>query len=233
MALSLLTISSCTEPKPSKSVEIFTVFDVTASAQNNQSFDLDTDKIIRLFGLDEDPKISATYLQSLITDVSQNFQFSAKLSPINPSKYNKYKRLGKIKKFSAKIKEALSRLENTEFERNSSNIFLSLSKIINQVAKSGADEQIIIIQSDMLNHSPLFSAYNSRQMRKLKNNPEMLVEILEKGAPIIESLNMHIYIINQPLDATSDRAFQLISNIYKDYLISKGCTVDIVANLNI
>jgi hypothetical protein len=70
-------------------------------------------------------------------------------------------------------------------------------------------------------------------MIKIENKPQSLEQVLDKETPIFSRLdNMTIYIINQP-KSNSDKDFYIISNIYKNWLESKGAKVEIMANLNI
>jgi len=225
-------VVSCTPSEPPTSSEIYLVVDVTASAENkNHPLNLTAEKLTHLFELDTKPKSGVKYSQSIISEVHLNQEFSDELEPVNPAKYNKYKRLPKIKKFVGKVENAVKELENSEYDRESSNIFIALSNIINKVAKNDADRQLVIIQSDMLDNSFMFSAYDKGQMKKVAESPTYLTELLEQHSPITQSLQkMRVIIVNQP-NAKTDYAFRLISERYKAYLQSKGATVEIVANL--
>lgn len=228
----LLIFSACSTPKTPTTNEVYVLVDVTASADNkNHSLNLDKQKIMQLCGLNKDPMSAVKYSHSLITEVHLNQEFRENLKPANPSDYNKYKRLAKIKKFVTKIESAVTKLENSEYDRASSNIFIAIANTINKVIKNDADKQLVIIQSDMLDNSYLFSAYDSGQMARLKKSPKFLIDILGKETPITENLDkMKIIIVHQP-NAQTDYSFRLIANIYKKYLQDKGASVQIVGNL--
>jgi hypothetical protein len=223
---------SCTPSKPATSNEAYLVIDVTASAENkNHPLNLTTDKIIQLFELDTKPMASVKYSQSIISDVHLNQVFTTELASANSANFNKYRRKNTIKKFVTKVANAIDELENSAYDRQSSNIFIPLANLINSVAKNDGDNQLVIIQSDMLNNSREFSSYNKKHLQQLEKSPEFLTEILEKYAPVTMSLGkMKIIIVYQP-NAKTDYIFRLISEQYKAYLESKGATVEIAANL--
>lgn len=223
---------SCTPSEPPKSNEIYLVVDVTASAENkNHSLNLNAEKITQLFELDTKPKASVKYSQSIISEVHLNQEFSVELESANPANFNKYKRRSKTNKFVEKVVGAVKKLENVEYDRKSSNIFIALSNIINKVSINDSDNQLVIINSDMLDNSFIFSAYDKGQIKKLGNSTNYLSELLEQHAPITMSLHkMKVMIVYQP-NSQTDFAFRLLSERYKAYLKSKGATVEIVANL--
>ncbi|MFC2110418.1 hypothetical protein ACFLSU_07610 [Bacteroidota bacterium] len=230
----LLSTACNSEPKTTNSVAFYYLKDVTFSAGNeNHSIDLNTEKLTRLFGLDLDPMASAEYYQSLITEVHLNQTSSAKLASANPDNYNKFKRQNKIKKFLEKINEAIQEYKHVEYGRSHSSIFVPVAHTINKLAKTKANEQILVIQSDLFENTFILSKYDKSQMDKIESQPQSLEEILDKETPIHGRLDMMtIYIINQPQSDT-DKDFYIISNIYKNWLESKGAKVEIMANLNI
>lgn len=223
---------SCAPNEPITSSEVYLLVDVTASAENkNHPLNLTTEKITRLFELDTKPKSGVKYSQSIISEVHLNQEFSDDLEPANPKKFNPYRRKAKVKKFVTKVESAIKNLENSNYDRESSNIFIALANTMNKVAGNDADNQLVIIQSDMLDNSFLFSAYDKQQMKNLEKSPEFLTQILEQHSPVTMSLQkMKVVIVYQP-NAQTDYAFRLISERYKAYLESKGATVKIVANL--
>jgi hypothetical protein len=240
--LIILFISSCifflsaceSKVTPSKSVAFFLLKDVTFSADNeNHSLDLSSEKLTRLYGLDSDLLVSAEYYQSLITEVHINKEFSASLPPANLDNFNKFKRKNKVKKFLSNIDIAIQDLQNVEFGRPKSSIFVPVAKTINKLAQTKANRQILVIQSDLFENTFILSKYDKSQMIKIENKPQSLEQVLDKETPIFSRLdNMGIYIINQPKSNT-DKDFYIISSIYKNWLESKGATVEIMANLNI
>jgi len=130
------------------------------------------------------------------------------------------------------INEGIAQLKNVAFDRPTSNLFININATINEVAKNNADKQRVVISSDLLDNSPLFSAYSKNQMRELKKSPDFLINILEQHAPITQSLDkMDVIIVYQP-NSRTDESFRLISSVFKNYLISKGANaVQIQANL--
>lgn len=234
-AFCLLLIVACNSKDiPSKSVAFYFLKDVTASAGNeNHSLDLNSDKLTRLFGLDSDPLVQAEYFQSLITEVHLNKEYSAILPPADLDNFNKFKRKNAIKKFLSKIDIANQDLQNAKFGRPQSSIFLPVAKTINKLAKTKANKQILVVQTDLFENTFILSKYDKSQMNKIENKPQSLEQVLDKETPIFSRLdNMTIYIINQPKTDT-DKDFYIISNIYKNWLESKGAKVSIMANLNV
>jgi hypothetical protein len=229
-----LTTACSSDIQTSKSVAVYTLKDVTASAGNeNHSLDLTTEKLTRLFGLDSDPLATAEYYQSLITEVHLNKEYSASLPSANLDNFNKFKRQNKVKKFLSNISTAIQELQKVKFGRPQSSIFVPVAKTINKLSKTKANKQILVLQSDLFENTFILSKYDKSQMNKIENKPQSLEEVLDKETPIHSRLdNMTIYIINQPKSDT-DKDFYIISKIYKNWLESKGAKVEIMANLNI
>ncbi|QMU65526.1 MAG: hypothetical protein GKR88_15370 [Flavobacteriaceae bacterium] len=226
---------ACTPSETPPTSEIYNLVDVTGSHQS-QPVHLTADKLMRLSGLDSEPKSGVTYTQSLITEVHLNQELPIALVPASPSKYNKYKRRAKVKRFVAQVMQAIEDVQQADYDRESSTIFLNVNNTITKVANNNADQQLVIIQSDMLNNSREFSAYNRQDMKKLVQSPNYLAELLEQYAPItatsLSLQKMKVIIVFQPTDTQTDYAFRLISQRFKDYLLSKGMqSVEVVANL--
>ena len=228
-----VVIFSCRQEKPTKSTEIYLLLDVTASAENSNKLNINAQKVANISGLNDNEKtLQLTYSHSTLSEVFINGVFSRTLMPAKQKGYNKFRRRNAIKEYLKSIDEEIAKLNSVEFDRPNSNLFVNINSTINKVAKNNADNQLVLIQSDLLDNSSLFSAYDSEQMLKLKKSPAFLINILEQHAPINQSLDkMDVIIVYQPI-AKTDEAYRLISSIFKDYLISKNAkSVQIVANL--
>lgn len=227
-------ITSCNQEskKQTNSTAIFYLKDVTASARNTKnSLNLSATKLMNLADFDINSKASITYSQSVITEVHLNQVFSAKLPAANQDNFNKFKRKNQVKKFLERVDTALNDLENVKKGRTSSSIFIPIGKTINRLAQTKTNKQILILNTDLFENTFILSKYDASQMKKIEDFPKFLHEILDKETPIDGKLDkMTIYIVNQPSSDT-DKDFYIISNMYKDWLESKGASVEIRASI--
>lgn len=218
--------------KRTNSVAVFTLLDVTASAKNKQNgMNLTTEQLNRLFDLESDPKKSIAYYQSILSEVHLNQVFFAKLPSAKEHGYNKFKRANEIKKFNSALTSALENLKNLEYGRKTSSIFIPVAETINKLASTGADKQVLLLNTDLFENTFIMSKYDKKQMTEIENNPQILSTILDKETPINQKLDkMTIYIIHQPTSDT-DEDFYIISRLYSKWLESKGAKVIITANI--
>lgn len=226
--------TSCSEnnKQPASSTSIFYLKDVTASAKNTKnSLTLNAAKLMDLVGFDSNSKASVTYAHSIISEVHLNQVFSATIPTANLDNYNKFKRKNQVKKFLTKVDKGLKDLSQVQQGRTSSSIFIPVGKIINRLAKTKTNKQVLILYTDLFENTFILSKYDPSQMKKIEDFPKFLHDILDKETPIVGKLDkMTIYIVNQPSSDT-DKDFYIISNIYKDWLTSKGARVEIRASL--
>lgn len=232
----LFFLSTCnTKQVQRTSTAICYLKDVTASARNQQSasIHLTSEKILNLAGLNTNPMLGVLYYQSIITEVHLNQISPVKLPPADPSNYNKFKRRNQIKRFLKKTTAVIQDLESVAHGRNSSSIFIPVAKIINRLAKTKTNRQILVLQSDLFENTFILSKYDASQMKKIEDFPKFLHTILDKETPINQRLdNMEIFIVHQP-ESDTDKDFYLISNTYKSWLESKGAKVEILASLEL
>lgn len=230
----LLFVTSCSENnrQSASSTTIFYLKDVTASAKNTEnSLTLNATKLMDLVGFDSNSKASVTYAHSIISEVHLNQVFSATIPTANLDNFNKFKRKNQVKKFLTKVDTGLKDLEQVQKGRTSSSIFIPVGKIINRLAQTKTNKQVLILHTDLFENTFILSKYDPSQMKKIEDFPKFLHQILDKETPIVGRLDkMTIYIINQPSSDT-DKDFYIISNMYKDWLESKGATVEIRASL--
>ncbi len=229
-----LLLSGCqSSPQSTNSTAIYNLVDITASAEKNkQHLSLNAAQLIPLFNLENDPMSSAVYYQSYITETHLNTVESVKLEASDPINYNKFKRKNKIKHFFSEVNAVLKTLEDADYGRNASSIYIPIANTINRLSKTRANRQILLINSDLFENTFILSKYNSSQMERIRQDPNYLAQVLDKETPIHGRLErMDIYILHQPESGT-DEDFYLISHAYKRWLESKGATVIISANLN-
>lgn len=226
------TVSDSKSDPTSEFILVYSLIDVTASAKNQEhGMNLTTKQLRRLFDLDSNPKKKVSYYQSLITETHLNKVFSAHLPSASPNGYNKFKRAHKIKMFMSEIDTALQELNHVKYGRQTSSIFIPVAQTINKIARTNADKQVLLLNSDLFENTFILSKYDKAQMKKIANAPKSLEEILDRETPVNHRLDkMTIYIVHQP-DIETDEDFYIISQIYKNWLEQKGAHVEITANL--
>jgi hypothetical protein len=111
---------------------------------------------------------------------------------------NPLDRLDEIKAFEAEFNKALDTiLDNTNWDRNQSKIYQNICREINKLSNSPSNnKKVMIIFSDMLENSELFSFYRDKEIENLSKNIGNLVEKkLDKECPLPNLEGIKIFVV--------------------------------------
>ncbi len=156
----------CTEEKP-KFTTVYVFIDATESLFRSPSHYLpDIPSILRMMNVDtvKGGYNGAELRLFLINDLSETKSTVRRLE-VGVSGMlgqNPLDRLDEVKKFSRGVREDfIALLQDAQWQKNQSKIYQNLCRELNNLASTKSDKKAVIIYSDMLENSNLFSFYGS------------------------------------------------------------------------
>ena len=164
--LCALCLLGCTQEKP-KFTTVYVFVDETDSLFRTASHYLpDIPLILRKMNIDtvNGGFDGAELRLFLINDLSESKSTVRRLEEGSPGMLgqNPLDRLDEVKKFSRGIGgDFVSLLREAQWQKNQSKIYQNLCRELNNLVKANSDKKAVIIYSDMLENSNLFSFYGS------------------------------------------------------------------------
>ncbi len=227
--LSGMLLASCSETRIPTTTEIVVIHDITDSLVSKPN----ADEIIPLFGLDMNKSNAADFRLVTISDVSYNKVESISLEPITASKWlsSDFRRGKAIKEFEKKITGILMDATHDNTGKEYSSVYKPIATELNRLSKSKAENKILIVYSDLMEHEKEMSFYDKRELGLLKTQPEQIKKYFDLQLPLGCLDGITVYFLYQPTNAEKDNQYNTVSNFYKNLLQEKGATVIIAANL--
>ncbi|RPH37929.1 hypothetical protein EHM92_01415 [bacterium] len=154
----------CTQEKP-KFTTVYVFVDVTDSLFRSASHYLtDIPLILRKMNIDtvKGGYDGAELRLFLINDLSESKSTVRRLEEGTPGMLgqNPLDRLDEVRRFSRGIgSDFVSLLHDAEWQKNQSKIYQNLCRELNNLARANSNKKAVIIYSDMLENSNLFSFY--------------------------------------------------------------------------
>lgn len=139
----------------------------------------------------------------------------------------------------AHVRSYLNQLENSflqnEFQvgnRSESHIYIAVAQELNKLAlQSQATNRVILISSDMHEHSALFSVYNSQDYDLLLNQPDSVIKRFNNAFPLPDLRGIQVEIIYRANTQTNE-VFSHMARLYQMMLGLKGAQVYISGSFN-
>lgn len=128
------------------------------------------------------------------------------------------------------IDSALTQLETATQSRPASYIFSVIAREVNTAAQR-TSPTTVVINSDLLENSPLASFYVPNTFHQLQTNPEHFVETFTQRYPLADLTGMTIHLIYEPHTQTESIAFEATSRLYMLIFEAHGARVHVSANL--
>lgn len=225
----VVLIAACSTSKPHTTTIVAGLVDVT----DKNIVRPDAVSIIKLYGFDKDKWNGGSFRFSAVTRVSLNPREYSDIGEANQWLSNDFQRDDEIKIFQKGVVDIIEKVEQTEVGQSNSSIYLPLANELNSLSKSNADRKILLVYSDLMEHTSFLSFYNKTDLARLVKYPESLADQLEKLQALDDLSGIEVYLIYQPADSKSDAIFQLVSGFYKKLLEERGAKVTITASLNI
>ncbi len=224
--------SGCQKQKP----QVFSTYVLIDETDCNSLIKKVTPKWLKLITKGENDLDGRELSLITIGDKRHNPELKIELIPQHDVwEYNEFDRRKLINAFDKRIeKQAMDFIHNQPKKANQSQVFYTLFKTINQAIGTGNNSDIYVV-SDLRNNSKEFNSYNSEVMALVEQNPDSLGRLLNREFPIDKqpknNQKIKVHFLYEPLNASQDDAFELISQFLKNYLTNMGIQVQISSSL--
>lgn len=165
-----------------------------------------------------------------ITDVDINYTYSADLPSENVLVGNSYKRKKLEAEFFEEIEANFEKINAIPIGKTNSSIYIPIVNELNRLVKSSSTEKILLIYSDLEEHSSLANFYNTSEIEKMVLAPDSIITLWEQNAVLPNLSGIHIKIIYEPRNPIDNKKFRTLLLFYKKLFESKGAEVSISAN---
>jgi len=191
----------------------------------------DATEILALSHIQDDKFKTVRLRIQSVSNVNYNPITSLELPAAIPLLSNPTERDTEALDFINRTKSKIDSINTLPAGLQHSSIYLNVIGEVNKMAAIEGNQKIVIVYSDLLENSPLFNMYNTKQQRLLKTNLISVKAAFLKALKPVCLKGIQVYFIFRPrTDAENDR-FALIVNLYKTILEESGASVFIGGNL--
>lgn len=229
LILSALIIMGCTKSKPIETTEVVIIRDITDTLIANPK----VEEITSMLDSENNLWNGAQFRLVDLSDVSYNPSHEAKIEGENEWLGNKYERQAKVKAFYTKINQIISEASKEAIGKNNSSVYFSIARELNKLSTETVSKKVVLIYSDLMEHTNELSFYDKRKLYQLKTKPEFIQQYFDSQLEIKNLKGICIYLIYQPTNTKEDEVYKLVSGFYKKMFESKGAQkVEITAGIN-
>jgi hypothetical protein len=237
----VLVLLSCKEEKV-QLTQVCVLIDVTDEKFRDDNFVADNlPKYLRLMKLDaESGGYSGGEIKlSLINEVSDSKSKTVKIAAAETGMLgeNPLTRRDEVQRFNNNLKESFTAVLNeADWGTNASKIYQKVTRELLKMKRKEADRNYLIIYSDMLENSNLFSFYgqNWRQkIERLAEDPGTTLEQLAEKGPAMPDLSEFDIFIVASRDSENDEKINLSEKLWTSLFEYQGATVSFNANLEL
>lgn len=241
LAVLFLIISSCEEQEV-QHTQICVLIDVTDEKFKESSFvEADLQKLLKLMKLDDesDGYSGGEIKLSLINEVSDSKSKSISISAAETGMLgeNPLNRRDEVERFRLELENSFSNLiENADWGTNASKIYQKVTRELLKMKRKTADRNYLVIYSDMLENSELFSFYGTNwqtTIKELTANPEKTLDQLAKTGPAMPDLSEFEIFLIASRNADNDEKINLSEQLWTALFEFKGAVVNSNSNLEL
>ena len=167
--------------------------------------------------------------QRELTDVRYGIIANSHLPKGEPNQTTEQQRKVAVKRF---LKETETML-GQDFQHGSqeqSHLYFGIAEELNKLSKGKAHHKVLVISSNLLENTNIFSAYRPKDLKLLQENPDSVINLLNDQLPLENLIGVKVYII-YPAIPEDHELFVSMSTLYKTMLTRKGAKVYIAGNL--
>ncbi len=233
LILILFVFNSCNN-ETAKITHICVLIDVTDERFEDKNFVSENlPKLLLLMHLDQQTGgFSGGEIKlSLINEVSDSKSKTLKIETAETGLMgeNPLNRKDQVTKFCTQLETSFTTvLENANWGTDASKIYQKVTREFIKMKKSEADQKYLIIYSDMLENSKLFSFYGSNwksNIEKMITNPEKTLQELSKNGPTLPDLSeFEVYIVTSRT-SENDEKINLSEQLWITLFEYQGATV--------
>jgi hypothetical protein len=236
-----LIFFSCQDEKATNT-QICVLIDVSDVRFKNQDYVKENvPKLLKLMNLDKQTGgySGGEIKLSLINEVSDSKSKSIKLETGKTGIMgeNPLNRKDQVTKFYNKLESSFTELiDQANWGTDASKIYQKVSREVIKMKKTDADKKYLIIYSDMLENSSLFSFYGSNwqnNIQKMMEDPEKTLEQLGKKGPVLPDLSEFEIIVITSRTAENDEKINLSEQLWQILFEYQGAAVSFNSSLEI
>lgn len=242
IALLLVLILSSCKKQEVQYTQVCVLIDVTDEKFRDDNFvNENLPKFLKLMKLDQesDGFSGGEIKLSLINEVSDSKSKTIKIATAETGMLgeNPLNRRDEVQRFSTELKESFTTiLENADWGTEASKIYQKVSRELLKMKRNEADRKYLIIYSDMLENSKLFSFYGSnwkQQIEKLAEDPELTLGQLAKNGPALPDLSEFEIFVVVTRNSENDEKINLSEQLWTSILEQQGATISFNSTLEL
>lgn len=235
----LITCSSCNEEKAT-TTQICVLIDVSDERFKKEDYVSENiPKLLTLMNLDEQSGgFSGGEIKlSLINEVSDS---KSKIIKIEAGETglmgeNPLNRKDQVTKFYTKLETSFTEiLDKANWGTDASKIYQKVTRELIKMKKSEADQKYLIIYSDMLENSSLFSFYGANwksDVTKMIEDPEKTLQKLSENGPALPDLSEFEIFVITTRTPENDEKINLSEQLWISLFEYQGATVSFNSGL--
>lgn len=136
-----------------------------------------------------------------------------------------------IRQFTQELATKIKLIQQEKIMRDASDIYTTLVRELNQLAKEHASQKLAIVYSDLKENTPLFSVYDSTGAFVLRQHPEIVQQQLLAMAKPDDLSGIQLYFIHTVSSSKDNAQFVAMSEVLTNIFTASGATVFVAANL--
>ncbi len=224
--LLILIPSSCTRNQVS-------VLDMTILMDNTDTFNrISYDEVRSIFEFDRFLWYEHNLKIRELSDVEQGISSEIHLPKCNTNEQIENNRKRQIQRFLAQTESMLAKDEFQSSDKTESHIYYGVAQELNRLAsQSSATNRVAIINSDMHEHTSLFSVYNDQDSTLLMDHPDSVIRIFNNALELEDLTGIQVVIVHRA-NANTNETFSHMARLYQMMLGLKGAQVHIVGSFN-
>lgn len=205
---------------------IAVLIDLTDSLTSVNEFNIT--EMRNWFNLDRDLNSSGYCMIASISDMRYNTISVRTIESQNSFEANEIERAKLRDSFLNSIHQDFLKIKSEAKGRKSSFICYAISNTIERLneCRDCAKKKIIVL-SDLMENSDVFSVYNKQQWNLMIKKPVELYPILDNEYPIQRAQGIEIIIKHQPVNTLDDEKFHIVFRFFQKYYELKGISVKI------
>jgi len=225
-----------------ETTQICVLIDVTDERFQDEHFVAENvPKFLKLMNLDRNTGgySGGEIKLSLINEISDSKSKTIKIATGKTGMMgeNPLNRKDDVEKFSAELESSFTEImKETNWGTNASKIYQKVTREIIKMKKSGIERKYLIIYSDMLENSELFSFYGANwksNIQKLAENPESTLQKLSTNGPVLPDLSEFEIFVITTRTAENDEKINLSEQLWMNLFEYQGATVSFNSVLEI
>jgi hypothetical protein len=167
-----------------------------------------------------------------ISDFRESDVRTIHIPAVFPLTVNPYKRAQELKVMQIQMLTAIKGLVNSHKGRNQSAIYEPIASALNRLSQSKAHTRILIVYSDLQEHSTLFNAYEQTNQTLLAKHPDKVQAAFEQRVPLAPLQGISVVRLFQSKNPEEEASYLTMANFLTGFLGNKGAVVSHGRTLN-